>query len=79
MSNKKTGVYKTVVTIEVLSDQPLNNESLENISQQTMTGDWSKIMNQSESVELSKDEVITECEKQGSDPSFFLTDYQDHK
>lgn len=71
---KKLGVYKTVITVEVLSDTPLNNESLETIATQTMTGDWSKTMTQKKSVELSKYKAIKECEKQGTDPSFFLLD-----
>jgi len=73
-NDKTTGVYKTIVTVEVLSDKPLTDESLETIAEQSMTGDWSKNMKIGESVELSKDEVETECAKHGSDVSFFLLD-----
>ena len=71
-------IYKTIVQVEILSQEPLNDDfcnDLSGIAYEIVQGDLSgivdtKVMNQ----ELIGEEAIKEIINQGSDPEFFMMD-----
>lgn len=66
--------YKTIVTIEVLSDHPIDNYSLGEIIEESISGEFSMGNEKREVMKLTKAEMKKECLNQGSDPSFFGID-----
>ena len=64
--------YKTTVTVEILSEEPIGDPSLSTINYQIMEGDWSGRYNVTNVQELDEQEVRIALEKQGSDPDFFI-------
>lgn len=62
--------YRTVVTIEVLSDGTADFDSLEELAYQVVEGDWSGRYTAA-SMELTREEMIAACLKQHTDPEFF--------
>lgn len=72
-SNRK--FYKTVVTVTILSEDPVNqNIDLGGINHQITDGDWSGEVAMGESQKVTASEVAKLLEEQGSDPSFFGLD-----
>lgn len=72
---KKT-IYKSVLTIEVLSDIPLpENVSLTDIVYEITDGDMSGLVNwKKRNIPIKGKKAIKEVVLQGSDPGFFNMD-----
>lgn len=67
--------YKTVVTVTVLSEEPLcRGTDLKDIAHQIIEGDWSGEVDVGNSKEVTASEVAKLLEEQGSDPGFFRLD-----
>lgn len=67
-------IYKTVFTVEVLSEEPIESTSLYELAEETTNGSWSGILELTSSTELTGNEAVVEIRKQGSDESFFNID-----
>lgn len=68
-------VYKTKVTVEVLSNEPPDDVgSLSNLAYQCIEGDFSCRTDVGDSIKLEGDDAIRAITMQGSDPSFFDID-----
>lgn len=69
-------LYKTVITIEVLSvgDGPYGPIDVRDMAQDITTGGCSGTYHVGASMELSELEMAAALEAQGSDPSFLLGD-----
>lgn len=63
--------YKTIVTIEILSEEPIGNPDLEEIQYQTTEGNWSGVVDVTSEEELTPEEMSKALIAQGSDPEFF--------
>ena len=71
---KKT-IYKTKVTIEILSDEPVNdNISLKDIQYEITDGQWSGKITHGESKPLKGKPAVKEILNHGTDPEFFFMD-----
>jgi hypothetical protein len=64
-------LFKTVITIEVLSEGRYVAGSLYDIYQDTMEGSCSGIHEQVSSELLTEEEAQKECDKHGTDIEFF--------
>jgi len=70
--------YRNVYTVEVLSDQPLGNESLESLHHLTYDGPCSgEVTWITCNDEVGKDEMATLLIAQGSSPDFLIHDEND--
>lgn len=71
MAKKK--LYKSVLRVEILSEEPYpDSVTLEQVAYDICEGDCSGITDwESHNAELHGTEAVKECEKQGSCPSFF--------
>lgn len=68
-------IYKTILTIEILSESLFNGESLTDIVYEITDGDWSgnvKILSQNEA--LTGNEAVTAIVSHGMDAEFFSMD-----
>lgn len=63
--------YKTIVTVEILSDELIEQPSLADINYQIMEGDWSGQYSVTSSTEITPAEMAQAMIAQGSDPEFF--------
>ena len=66
--------YKTVVTVEILSEREISVNSLHDIADQIETGDWSGAWDISSVEILSPKQMAKALIDQGSDPYFFGLD-----
>jgi hypothetical protein len=72
--NKKK-YYKTVIHVEVLSEEPIGDVDMQTILYQTSEGGWSgKNTTMVQDQELNGFEMARALEEQGSDPEFFGLD-----
>lgn len=72
---KKRDFYKTVITIEVLSEDPLDsNMSLSDLDYFITDGDGSGLIKPWKRKKINGKQAAKELMKQGSDPSFFQID-----
>lgn len=72
-SNRK--FYKTVVTVTILSEEPLGRGiELDDIAHQITRGDWSGEVNTGSSREVTARQTAALLAEQGSDPGFFRLD-----
>ena len=70
--SKKTGIIKTVIHLEILSDGDIPDDwTLQDIGYNIVHGDMSGYWNVAEERVLTEEEVIEECTKHGTDPEFF--------
>jgi len=73
MAKKK--IYKSVLKVEILSEEPINNPCLGDIGWQITNGDWSGAQEwDAHNVELVGKEAADATLHQGSDPEFFMMD-----
>lgn len=72
MSNRK--FYRTVISVEVLSEEPYNPESLEGIAHDIIEGDCSGRWNVVSSKEVDGVEMAQLLYEQASEPAFFQLD-----
>jgi len=73
MAKKKT-IYKTVVSITVLSDEPLDGASLDDIAYQIEDGDWVGYNLIHKEKPIKGSAAIQAISDSGSDPAFFFMD-----
>lgn len=66
--------YKTIVVVEVLSNEPLQNPSLYEIAREIRSGGWSGNYEIGASEEVSKEKMAELLIAQGSDPAFLIQD-----
>lgn len=66
--------YRTVIKVEVLSEDPYHPQSLKQIARDTYDGDCSGHWEVESSQEVPPAEMAKLLEKQGSDPAFLLGD-----
>lgn len=69
-----SGFYRTVIGVEVLSDQPVLDMGLADIAEQIDSGDFSGRMVTLSEREVSKKDMADLLTSQHSDPSFLLGD-----
>lgn len=67
--------YKTLITIEVLSEEPLEDGvSAEDVLAEIDEGGWSGVVQFGDSMPMNGLEAATALLAQGSDPGFFMLD-----
>jgi hypothetical protein len=66
--------YKTIVTIEIISDEIYKFDSLEQVTHDITYGDCSGQVEAVKNEELNGEQAATALLKQGSDPEFFNID-----
>ena len=72
---KKKTIYRTVIEVEVLSENPIGEADMETIVTQTMDGDWSgKNVTKIQDQKLTGKKAVKAIENQGSDTEFFNMD-----
>lgn len=71
--------YKTIIEVEVLSEDPYNPEELEQIAADITTGDCSGKWTISSSEEVSKEKMTELLIAQGSDPEFLIREDEDEE
>lgn len=72
---RKAAIYKTVLTIEVLSDEPLDPQmSTSDVVRDMIFGTTSGITKRSSPKLLKGKHAVKEIHKHGTDPSFFFMD-----
>ena len=65
--------YKTVVTIEILHDETTPTIlGLDHAAYEIFEGGSSGLIDIGRAEGLTREQLITECEKHGTDPDFFL-------
>ena len=69
MTNRK--FHRTIVQVEILSEEPIGNYNLESLAHQITLGDWSGASAIVLQEELSGKEAAEALKMQASDPSFF--------
>jgi hypothetical protein len=70
----KRKFYKTIITIEVLSEEPYNPDSVQEIDYDITDGDCSGKFDVVESIEVDAPTMAALLKSQGSDPEFFQLD-----
>jgi hypothetical protein len=77
--SKNQKYYRTIITVEILSDYPYSVNTLADVEYDMTEGDVSgKISQMCE--EISKDEIKKALIDQGSDPAFILCeDWEDNE
>jgi len=68
------GYYRTMITIEVLSEDPIEAISLQDVVYGITEGHWSGDWNAEESLEVTAPQMAKLLIAQGSDPEFFNLD-----
>ena len=66
--------HRTVLRVEVLSQEPLGDMSLERIAEEITTGDYSGRVSTVYAIEVSGPTMASLLTEQGSDPEFFGLD-----
>lgn len=66
--------YKTIITIEVLSEKPYDQTNLSEISYDVAEGACSGMVRVTSKEELTGKQVAEALKEQGSDTEFFLLD-----
>jgi len=69
--------YKTLITIEVLSVDPYDPDTLEDVCHDITEGHYSGSWKAAPSVEVTKEEMTEALIAQHTDPSFLLNDLDD--
>ena len=73
MSKKK--IYKTIITVEVFSDEPIDEISLADVVYEITDGEWvGNVTYAYKNIELTGDKAVKEIKGVGSDPDFFGMD-----
>jgi len=70
----KRKFYRTLVTVEVLSEEPYCPETLEEVARDICDGDCSGDWTHEKSIEVDGPTMAKLLIKQGSDPGFFQLD-----
>jgi hypothetical protein len=70
----KRKFYRTVFTVEVLSEEEPEAVSLEALAYQISDGEWSGVVEKGNSKKVNGKTMARLLEHQGSDPGFFRLD-----
>lgn len=71
----KKKLYKTVIQIEVLSEEPIESMSLDDIQEECSNGSFSGLHTFVKSnVPIKGKVAVNECKKHGTDVDFFMMD-----
>lgn len=75
MAKKK--LYKRIVTVEFLSEEPMGEHSLSSLIAESETGDISMtVVSGGEDIAIFGDEAVNACYAHGTDTEFFQMDKQ---
>lgn len=66
--------YRTVIQVEVLSNEPYEYTNLRNLSYDVMEGDCSGVTRVISTEEVDKEQMANLLLSQGSDPSFLINE-----
>lgn len=69
-----SGIFRTVIAVEVLSDRPLNDASLSDIAHEIVHGDASGRVEVLDHREIGKSDAAALLKDQGTEPEFLLGD-----
>lgn len=72
MKKKVQKYYKTIIQVEVLSDEPYVLNSLEDVDYDITEGHCSGIVFMKSQTEMTEKQIARALKKQGSDPSFLI-------
>lgn len=73
--SEKRKFYRTVIQVEILSEEPYEGDDLNTIASDTDTGDCSgQITDIERNQEVTGKEMVALLQKQGSDSEFFQLD-----
>lgn len=72
--NMSRKFYKTILTIEILSENEPWVRSIEDLSKDVIEGDYSGVISKEYSCELTPQEMATALQGQGSSSGFFMLD-----
>jgi hypothetical protein len=73
MAKKK--LYKTIIQIEILSEDPIDgNPSLSDIEYNINDGSWSGVVETKSTTTVTGKKAVEAVQNQGTDPSFFMMD-----
>jgi hypothetical protein len=64
--------YRTIIEVEVLSEDPYQPNSLEDVAYDIVYGDCSGAWRVVKQKELNEQDTVEALINQGSDPSFFM-------
>jgi len=64
--------YKTEIRVEVLTDGPFEWDTLENVAYAITHGSASGLVYEWDYYRLTEEELVEECDKHGTDPTYFL-------
>jgi hypothetical protein len=67
-----TGLYRTLILVEVLSDTPVADWDLVDVAREMTDGDLSGVTEVVDSREISRRSMAAALRRQGSDPEFLL-------
>jgi len=71
-TNKERKFYKTIVSLEVLSEGPIpSGMALANILRETIYGTWSALRQPDQATELTPEQFAEACGVHATDPEFF--------
>ena len=73
-NNMKKPIYKTLFIVEVLSEEPIESTSFDELTRETTDGSWSGILSIKSSKTLRGKKAVEAIRNQGSDESFFFID-----
>jgi len=68
---EKTKYYRTIIQVEVLSEEPVHFDNLGQVHEAITNGDCSGQFEVTAQVEVSPENMARLMEAQGSDPAFF--------
>lgn len=76
--------HKTIFQIEVLSEEPIVSELpvdklLSYLEYEGTFGHHSNLINLTGSSEITSDQLIEECARHGTDPSFFIENFLENE
>jgi len=69
--------YRSTIMLEVLSDRPINGLEIQQILNECDIGECVLAADSLDEQIISREEMIEAMHKAGSDPSFFIEDYED--
>ncbi|MDP2692710.1 MAG: hypothetical protein Q8O88_03680 [bacterium] len=71
---KQKKLYKTTVTVEILSEEKLSFNDLQDLHEQITDGSNSGVCKQGKTIILKGKDAVKATIAQGSDPEFFFMD-----
>lgn len=66
--------HRTVITVEILSEEPVNTDNLQHVYEEITNGEWSGKVETTLQEEVDGATMAKLLQEQGSDPEFFCLD-----